>query len=170
MNRQLLTFGLSLVVAGCAQNPQKQNALTGFSKENNRRVRKIRTTAYSPGEGGSGGAKSAIDTHLRSGELTSAAADWSRFPFGTKFRVVENNQTYIIEDYGSALVSTSTVDLFMPSHRRMRAWGVRYVTIGLLERGSSDQSLSILRRRQGSAYVRRMVTDLQRKNYPSEAP
>jgi hypothetical protein len=93
----------------------------------------------------------------------SAAADWSRFPYGTIFRLLENNQTYVVDDYGAALVGTETIDLYMPSRHLMNRWGVRHVSIELVEPGSYAKSLQILRPRKRLPYVRRMVNDLGKK-------
>ena len=52
---------------------------------------------------------------LRFGMVRSAAADWSRYPVGTRFRIVGKPYEYVIDDYGSALVGTDTIDLYKPS-------------------------------------------------------
>jgi 3D (Asp-Asp-Asp) domain-containing protein len=167
-SHQLLTLGFSLVAVGCAQNSQKQHRLAGLSKESTPRLRSVRTTAYCPGETGRHvGARSAVDQQLQSGQINSAAADWSRFPYGTKFRIVENNRTYVVDDYGSALVGTNTIDLFMSTQRQMRQWGVRHVTIELIESGSHDKSLLILRPRRRVPFVRRMINQLEQKTSDS---
>jgi hypothetical protein len=80
---------------------------------------------------------------------------------GTKFRIVGSNRLYVVDDYGSALVGTNTIDLFMPSRREMVSWGSRKVTIELLEVGSYQQSLKILKPRCRLTYVRHMVKDLE---------
>ena len=80
---------------------------------------------------------------------------------GTKFRILGSNRLYVVDDYGSALVGTNTIDLYMPSRREMVSWGARRVTIELLEVGSYQQSLKILKPRCRITYVRRMVRDLE---------
>jgi hypothetical protein len=95
--------------------------------------------------------------------LNSAAADWSRFPLGTKFKVTETNRTYIVDDYGSALVGTDTIDLYMPSGQQMRQWGVRNVNIEIIEPGSFERSLAVLKARPHVSYVRKMVKRLEQK-------
>jgi hypothetical protein len=67
----------------------------------------------------------------------------------------------VVDDYGSALVGTNTIDLYVPSRREMANWGSRRVTIELLEVGSYQQSLKILKPRSRIAYVRRMVQNLE---------
>ena len=93
--------------------------------------------------------------------MNSAAADWSHFPIGTKFRIVDNNTTYVIDDYGPALVGTDTIDLYVTSRRTMNQWGARKVTIEVLENGSFEKSLQVLKPRQRSWYVRQMVKNIQ---------
>jgi 3D (Asp-Asp-Asp) domain-containing protein len=70
----------------------------------------------------------------------SAASDWSRFPLGTRFRVLPTGEEYIIDDYGGALVGTNTIDLYKPSMLAMRRWGVRHVEIEVLEWGSEEEA------------------------------
>jgi hypothetical protein len=82
---------------------------------------------------------------------------------GTKFRVVDNNKMYVIDDYGSALVGTETIDLYMPSRYLMNQWGARKVTIEVLENGSYAESLEVLKPRQGVRCVRQMVQNIEKK-------
>ena len=72
-----------------------------------------------------------------------------------------SDRLYVIDDYGSALVGTNNIDLYMPSRREMVNWGCRRVTVELLEVGSYQQSLKILKPRTRIAYVRRMVQNLE---------
>ena len=114
------------------------------------RFEKVRTTAYTHGatENGAHANSNSIGTRLKSGALSSAAADWSRWPLGTRFRVVETGREYIIDDIGGAIVCTNTIDLFKPNSRAMHRWGVREVTIEILVWGSPDESLEVLYRRK----------------------
>ena len=91
----------------------------------------------------------------------SAAADWSRFPLGTRFQIVGTQDRYIIDDYGGALVGTNTIDLYKTSRRAMRAWGVRRVDIDILEWGSKQQSLKVLTPRRKNGLVRRMIAGIE---------
>ena len=52
----------------------------------------------------------------------------------------------MIDDYGGALVGTNTIDLYKTSRADMKRWGVRHVDIDILQWGSSEQSLKVLRR------------------------
>jgi 3D (Asp-Asp-Asp) domain-containing protein len=121
----------------------------------------VRTTAYTRSRHGM--ERNAIGSQLKAGDLKSAAADWSRFPLGTKFNVCGTHQTYVVDDYGPALVGTNKIDLCMPSLREMHHWGVRKVTIVIIEPGSYARSLALLKPRKRVPYVRTMVKVLEQK-------
>jgi len=107
--------------------------------------------------------KNAIGGRLKSGEVTSAAADWSRFPVGTKFRVKETGRVYVVDDYGSAMVGKDKVDLFKTNYRDVYRWGVRNVSLEIIEWGSFEKSLTILKPRSRSRHVKSMVQSLEAK-------
>ena len=68
---------------------------------------RVRTTAYTHNESDHliYGVKNAIGTNLRFGNVRSAAADWSRFPVGTLFRIAgQPGITYVVDDYGLSLI------------------------------------------------------------------
>jgi len=149
----LLAAGL---VASCATQPGVRTAgISGW------RVTNVRTTAYTHSE--AGGRKNAIGSRLSGGNANSAAADWSRFPLGTRFRIVGTQEVFEIDDYGSALVGTNTIDLYKPSRLEMRRWGMRHVDIDILEWGSNERSLTVLGPRTHNSHVRRMVVALREK-------
>jgi 3D (Asp-Asp-Asp) domain-containing protein len=122
---------------------------------------KVRTTAYTHTE--RGGPRNAIGKRLSGKNVQSAAADWSRFPLGTKFRIVDTNEVFQIDDYGTALVGTNTIDLYKTNRLAMRKWGVRHVDIDILEWGSEHQSLHVLKPRSRHRTCRRMIVALQEK-------
>ena len=124
-----------------------------------RRITNVRTTAYTHTE--RGGRRNAIGKRLSSGNGISAAADWSRFPLGTRFQIVGTQERYIIDDYGGALVGTNTIDLYKTSHSAMRAWGVRRINIDIIEWGSKQESLKVLAPRRKHGLVRRMIAGLE---------
>lgn len=121
----------------------------------------VRTTAYISAE--PGGHHDACGGWLTTGAIHSAAADWSRYPVGTRFQIVETGEICEINDYGSALVGTNTIDLYKDSRRDMREWGVRMVHIRILEWGSARRSLEILTPRCASSHVRSMVAALRQQ-------
>jgi 3D (Asp-Asp-Asp) domain-containing protein len=155
--RLILVVAASCLLAACAtKEPMKgihSTVATGKRMT-------VRTTAYTHTE--PGGVKNGIGGRLRfHSEVRSAAADWSWLPVGTRFRVVGQQQEYVIEDYGSALVGRQTIDMYMPNMKMVRAWGVKHVDIEILEWGSKSMSLKLLQDRQRKEHVRRMVAALR---------
>jgi len=122
---------------------------------------KVRTTAYTKTE--SGGRRNALGKYLSGRHVMSAASDWSRFPLGTRFRIVGGKEEYIIDDYGTALIGTNTIDLYKPTRLEMRRWGVRHVDIDVLQWGSETESLKVLGPRAKHRSVRQMIIGLQKK-------
>jgi 3D (Asp-Asp-Asp) domain-containing protein len=122
---------------------------------------KVRTTAYTHTE--KGGRHTAIGTRLSGKNVQSAAADWSRFPLGTKFRIIDTNEIFQIDDYGTALIGTDTIDLYKTNRLAMRKWGVRHVDIDILKWGSEAQSLYVLTPRARNHTCRRMIVVLQER-------
>jgi 3D (Asp-Asp-Asp) domain-containing protein len=53
--------------------------------------------------------------------VRAAAADWSRWPAGTVFRLLSTEQNYRVEDYGGALSGRNTIDLYMANQREMNS-------------------------------------------------
>lgn len=156
MKKILSSMVLLLIAMGLAE-ASKPTAQMG------QRIEAVRTTAYTYGAecNGDHPASNALGQPLKSGRVRSAAADWSLYPVGTRFRVIESGQEYIVDDYGSAMVGNGTIDLFKPSAREMNRWGVRQVTIEILEWGSPERSLKILSERRGMRHIREMVSRLQ---------
>ena len=159
--RRLLPVALgALLLAGCATGRK----LPAYEKPLTRTpVQQVRTTAYTHSEKDHRkyGKKSAAGTPLRRGEINSAAADWSRWPLGTKFHLVETGEVYEVDDYGWALSGTNTIDLYKPSRDRMNQWGVRRVTIEILEWGNPERSYALLKPRAKHRHVKRMVRQLE---------
>ncbi len=94
-------------------------------------------------------------------QIGSAAADWSRWPAGTVFRVLSTGQNYRVEDYGWALSGRNTIDLYMPNQREMNSWGARQEAIEILKWGDPQESLQFLRRHQDYRHIKRMVLELE---------
>ena len=124
----------------------------------------VRTTAYSHNEKDHiiYKKKNAVGTNLKyTSNLRSAAADWSEFPVGTEFQIASQpGITYVIDDYGSALVGTKTIDLYKPSIRSMNKWGVRHVDIEVVKWGCYEESLKIMNPRTKYRHVRQMVQSI----------
>ena len=94
-------------------------------------------------------------------QIGSAAADWSRWPAGTVFRLLSTGQNYRVEDYGWALAGRNTIDLYMANQREMNNWGARQEAIEILKWGDPQESLQFLRRHQDYRHIKRMVLELE---------
>ena len=81
----------------------------------------VRTTAYTHTESDhlEHGCQTCTGTPLRSGSVNSAAADWSRWPQGTLFRIIDTDELYEVDDIGWALSGRNTIDLYKPSKSAM---------------------------------------------------
>ena len=93
--------------------------------------------------------------------IGSAAADWSRWPMGTTFRLLSTGQMYRVEDYGWALSGRNTIDLYMANRSDMNAWGARQEPIEILHWGDPHESLQFLQSHQGYKHIKRMVLELE---------
>jgi len=154
--RYFLPLALAFCLIGCA-TPKRQ-------AHNNHVGDKltVRTTAYTQSE--AGGVKNAVDGRLRfGGDEYSAASDWSWLPLGTRFKLLSTGHDYVIEDYGAALVGRQTIDLFFPSRKSVRGWGVRQEQIEILEWGSEAMSLKLLTPRCKNGHVAVMVAQLRKQ-------
>lgn len=150
-------LALTLIfLAGCATPPGNGQAahVAGLSKI-------VRVTAYCAAE--PGGRHDACGGILSTGAIHSAAADWSRYPVGTRFKIIETGEICEINDYGSALIGTDTIDLYQDNRRQMRIWGVRMVHIKFLVWGSARRSLEILTPRARNSQVRPMIAALRQQ-------
>ena len=152
-------------LASCAE--QQQVSQIKIQSPSVHRMQKVRTTAYTHTE--KGGRRNALGAYLSGRHVQSAASDWSRFPLGTRFRIVDTKEDFIIDDYGTALVGTNTIDLYKTSRLEMKRWGVRNVDIDILQWGSDEQSLKVLAPRAKHPQVRAMIASLQKKNSASAA-
>jgi 3D (Asp-Asp-Asp) domain-containing protein len=115
------------------------------------------------------GAKRAVAVNSKPPRIGSAAADWSRWPMGTTFRLLSTGQMYRVEDYGWALSGRNTIDLYMANQRDMNAWGARQEPIQVLHWGDSQESLQFLRGHQDYKHIKRMVLELQGRDQEAAA-
>lgn len=136
------------------------------SQIDNAQYYQVKTTAYSHVEADSlqYGLASAEGGNLKYGSTyRSAASDWSVFPLGTVFKIEGMPYIYRIDDYGSALVGTKTIDLYKPNMAGIKDWGARNVRIKVIKWGSYPDSLAILSDRMKFSHVRSMVDGIRRK-------
>ena len=124
-----------------------------------------RTTAYTCSEWDHlrYGKRSASGTPLMYGQrVRSAAADWSFYPVGTTFRIKGRPELFVVDDYGSALTGTATIDLYKPNKQMMKAWGLRQVEIEIQRWGSMERSAQILSQRTRYRHCRAMLDNILR--------
>lgn len=135
-------------------------ALQPFSTDEPVRAVRVKTTATTRVRKKSQKIKRAVAV-AQPPRIGSAAADWSRWPMGTTFRLLSTGQIYRVEDYGWALSGRNTIDLYMANTRDMNTWGARAEPIQILRWGDPQQSLDFLRAHQDYKHVRRMVLELE---------
>ena len=125
----------------------------------------VRTTAYTCTESDhiQYGSKNAAGTPLLyTNRLRSAAADWSFYPVGTTFRIKGLPYLYVIDDYGSALTGTGTIDIYKPNKTIMDQWGRRNVEITVVSWGSFRKSAELLSGRTKYHHCRAMLNNIVR--------
>lgn len=134
-------------------------------------IQKVRTTAYTASERDHRryGARSALGTPLRYGAVNSAAADWSRWPAGTRFRIRATGEIFEIDDYGWALAGTNTIDLYKPTRKAMNQWAVRRVTIEILQWGDPWRSYMLMMKVKTHRHIQRMLKEM-RKLFSGQRP
>ncbi|MEM6912059.1 MAG: 3D domain-containing protein [Verrucomicrobiota bacterium] len=126
----------------------------------------VRTTSYTCTEDDhlEYGSNSAAGTPLKYGRVISVAADWSRYPYGTVFRMKGvKNRLFYVDDYGSALVGTNTLDIYMPNKKMMNRWGRQDVVIEIVRWGSWDRSAEILASRLHHPHCRQMAQAIRKQ-------
>jgi 3D (Asp-Asp-Asp) domain-containing protein len=110
-----------------------------------------------------------LNENVPDGLCGSAAADWSRWPAGTIFRLVSTGQLYRVEDYGWALSGRNTIDLYMATPREMNGWGLRNALIQVVQWGDPQESLRRLAPHTKYRHIRRMVLELEGKRRAAAA-
>jgi 3D (Asp-Asp-Asp) domain-containing protein len=141
------------------ENGSYSPPLQRFSTEERSGSRRITRTAKRPAKP-TRNVKRAVAVS-KPPQIGSAAADWSRWPAGTVFRLLSTGQNYRVEDYGWALSGRNTIDLYMANQRAMNTWGARQETIEVLKWGDPQESLQFLRRHQDYRHIKRMVLELE---------
>ena len=159
----LPTPSTDLVEASKAK-PRDRHSMPIYSFAERRRV--VRTTAYTCSEDDHliYGSMNATGTRLRyNNRVRSAAADWSFYPVGTTFRIKGLPYLYVIDDYGSALTGTGTIDIYKPNKDVMNLWGRRNVEVTIVQWGSFTRSAELLSQRQKFAHCRQMLSNIIRQ-------
>jgi 3D (Asp-Asp-Asp) domain-containing protein len=154
----------SQVVAASASKPRDKHSMPVYAYSERNRV--VRTTAYTCTEDDHliYGSNNATGTRLRyTDRVRSAAADWSFYPVGTTFRIRGLPYLYVVDDYGSALTGTGTVDLYKPNKDIMKLWGRRNVEMTIVQWGSFTRSAEILSQRTKFAHCNQMLANIIRQ-------
>jgi 3D (Asp-Asp-Asp) domain-containing protein len=155
----------STLIASARSKPKDKHSMPIYSFGERNRV--VRTTAYTCSEDDHliYGSKNATGTQLRySDRVRSAAADWSFYPVGTVFRIKGMKQLYVVDDYGSALTGTGTIDMYQPSKDLMNRWGRRNVEVSVVQWGSFKRSAEILSQRTKYSHCRQMLANITRQS------
>lgn len=151
-------------VASASSKPRDKHSMPVYSFSERNRI--VRTTAYTCSEDDHliYGSKNATGTHLRyTNKVRSAAADWSFYPVGTTFRIKGLPYLYVVDDYGSALTGTGTVDIYKPNKEIMNLWGRRTVELTIVQWGSFTRSAELLSQRTGFDHCRKMLANIIRQ-------
>jgi 3D (Asp-Asp-Asp) domain-containing protein len=151
-------------VAAAANKPRDKHSMPVYAFGDRSRV--VRTTAYTCSEDDHlvYGSLNATGTQLRyNDQVRSAAADWSFYPVGTTFRIKGLPYLYVVDDYGSALLGTGTIDIYTPSKDIMNQWGTRNVELTVVQWGSFNRSAGLLRQRTGYDHCRKMLANIVRQ-------
>jgi len=154
----------SRVILSAVGKPKDKHSMPVYNfRERNRLVR---TTAYTCSEDDhlQYGNMNATGTKLQfSDKVRSTAADWSFYPVGTLFRIKGMRQLFVVDDYGSALTGTGTIDMYKPSRAMMNRWGRRNVEISVVRWGSFKRSAEILSGRTKFSHCRQMLANITRQ-------
>ena len=86
-----------------------------------------------------------------------------QYPVGTKFRIKGLPYLYVVDDYGSALTGTNTIDIFHPTLGGIKKWGLRTIEIDIVQWGSWERTLALLKGRQSHWHTRKMYAQANEK-------
>ncbi|GAA5122586.1 hypothetical protein GCM10023212_19540 [Luteolibacter yonseiensis] len=154
----------SVTVAAAAGKPRDKHSMPVYAFADRTRI--VRTTAYTCSEDDHliYGNKNATGTTLRyTDRVRSAAADWSFYPVGTTFRIKGLPYLYVVDDYGSALLGTGTIDIYKPSKDIMNQWGTRTVEMTVVQWGSMTRSAELLSKRTNYDHCKKMLANIVRQ-------
>ncbi|MDD5199731.1 MAG: hypothetical protein PHC88_07995 [Terrimicrobiaceae bacterium] len=152
--RNLLTAFALFALAGCANRPAYEEPLPRDTYQ------KVNVASYAGAATDPGApAATARGTRYESGAVSSAAADWARWPAGTRFRVLATGEFFEVDDFTDDIVGTNTIRLYKPSLARMPNPSAHYVTIEIVEWGSPRESASLLRA-QRSSTAKKILAEL----------
>lgn len=154
----------SSALAAASSKPRDKHSMPVYTFSERNRI--VRTTAYTSTESDHliYGAQNATGTVLRyNNRVRSAAADWSFYPVGTTFRIKGLPYLYVVDDYGSALTGTGTIDIYKPNKEVMKLWGSRNVELTIVQWGSFTRSAELLKKRTSYDHCRQMLSNIIRQ-------
>jgi 3D (Asp-Asp-Asp) domain-containing protein len=118
---------------------------------------KLNITSYAGASSQPGSpAATAKGTRYQSGSISSAAADWSRWPAGTLFRVLATGELYEVDDYTDDIVGKNTILLYKPN---AFSNNTHFMTIEIIRWGSYPAS-AVLLRQQRSSTAKKILDEL----------
>jgi hypothetical protein len=82
---------------------------------------------------------------------------------GTTFRIKGLPYLYVVDDYGSALTGTGTIDIYKPNKDIMKLWGSRNVELTVIQWGSFTRSAELLKQRDKYGHCRQMLSNIVRQ-------
>jgi hypothetical protein len=68
-----------------------------------------------------------------------------------------------VDDYGSALAGTGTIDIYKPSKEIMQLWGRRTVELTIVQWGSFTRSVELLSKRTSYSHCSQMLANIVRQ-------
>jgi hypothetical protein len=140
-----LVLPLVLVaLAGCASGPSYEEPIPRATYQKGVNIAPYAGAASDPGSP----AATALGTRYQVGAVSSAAADWARWPAGTQFRVLATGEIFEVDDFTDDIVGTNTLLLYKPASDPNQP--PRSVTIEILRWGSPAASAEILRQQRSS--------------------
>ena len=104
-----------------------------------------------------------MEVYLKYGSVRSAAADWSVYPLGTMFRVKGQPHIYVVDDYGSAWQEPIPLIFSSLLFSTMRQWGTRNTEITVIQWGSYERSVRLLKGRVRHDHCRQMYYGCMKK-------
>lgn len=159
----LLTIGVALIcLTSCAS--RESVVIEPLPRT---QYQKIGVQAYAGAASSeSAGPVTARGTRYRSGSVSSAAADWSRWPAGTLFRVLATGELYEVDDFTDDVVGTNTILLYKPAVANLPGTpDTHEVTIEVLRWGSPNASADLLKN-QRSSTAKRLLREINAR-YPN---
>jgi hypothetical protein len=140
--RHLAALFAILALSGCAgSGPVYEEPLARDIYQ------KVNVAAYDGATSGNGDNATARGTRYQRGSISSAAADWARWPAGTLFRVLATGELYEVDDFTDDIVGKNTLLLYKPGVPNS---GTHFVTIEVIRWGSPHDSAVILQQQKSS--------------------